>query len=37
MRLAEGTNPYPDSGVVMASLDGSTPVETLLAAIHLER
>ncbi|XP_020557431.1 arf-GAP with Rho-GAP domain, ANK repeat and PH domain-containing protein 3 isoform X1 [Oryzias latipes] len=37
MRLAEGTNPYPDSVVVMASLDGSTPVETLLAAIHLER
>ncbi|RVE67529.1 hypothetical protein OJAV_G00104410 [Oryzias javanicus] len=37
LRLAEETNPYPDSMVVMASLDGSTPVETLLAAIHLER
>lgn len=34
----EETKSDPDSMlVVMASLDGSTPVETLLVAIHLER
>lgn len=34
----EETTSDPDSMlVVMASLDGSTPVETLLIAIHLER
>lgn len=34
----EETKSDPDSMlVVMASLGGSTPVETLLAAIHLER
>lgn len=34
----EETESHPDSMLVaMASLDGSTPVETLLVAIHLER